>query len=40
MHDGLLFDERYNLLQRILCDPAGNRHFNLRYLWLLNRDLC
>jgi type IV secretion/conjugal transfer VirB4 family ATPase len=36
MHDGLLFEERYNLLNAFFATLPGNRHFNLRYLWLLN----
>jgi type IV secretion system protein VirB4 len=36
MHDGLLFEERYNLLNAFFATVPGNRHFNLRYLWLPN----
>jgi type IV secretion/conjugal transfer VirB4 family ATPase len=38
MHDGLLFEERYNLLNAFFATLPGNRHFNLRYLWLLNAN--
>src|SRR5258708_5784813 len=38
MHDGLLFQERYNLLNAFFATVPGNRHFNLRYLWLLNAN--
>ena len=38
MHDGLLFEERYNLLNAFFASVPGNRHFNLRYLWLLNTN--
>jgi type IV secretion system protein VirB4 len=38
MHDGLLFEERYNLLNAFFATVPGNRHFNLRYLWLLNAN--
>lgn len=38
MHDGLLFEERYNLLNTFFATVPGNRHFNLRYLWLLNTN--
>jgi type IV secretion system protein VirB4 len=38
MHDGLLFEERYNLLNAFFATVPGNRHFNLRYLWLLNTN--
>ena len=38
MHDGLLFEERYNLLNAFFATIPGNRHFNLRYLWLLNTN--
>lgn len=38
MHDGSLFEERYNLLNAFFATVPGNRHFNLRYLWLLNTN--
>lgn len=38
MHDGLLFEERYNLLNAFFATLPGNRQFNLRYLWLLNAN--
>jgi type IV secretion system protein VirB4 len=38
MHDGLLFEERYNLLNSFFATVPGNRHFNLRYVWLLNAN--
>src|SRR5947209_6189778 len=38
MHDGLLFEERYNLLNAFFATVPGNRHFNLRYIWLLNAN--
>jgi type IV secretion system protein TrbE len=38
MHDGLLYEERYNLLNAFFASVPGNRHFNLRYLWLLNTN--
>jgi type IV secretion system protein TrbE len=38
MHDGLLFEERYNLLNAFFATVPGNKHFNLRYLWLLNAN--
>ena len=38
MHDGLLFEERYNLLNAFFATIPGNRHFNLRYVWLLNTN--
>lgn len=38
MHDGLLFEERYNVLNAFFATVPGNRYFNLRYLWLLNTN--
>ncbi len=38
MHDGLVFEERYNLLNAFFATVPGNKHFNLRYLWLLNAN--
>ena len=37
-HDGLLYEERYNLLNAFFATVPGNRHFNLRKLWALNSN--
>lgn len=34
--DGLLYEERYNLLNALFATVPGNRQFNLRKLWALN----
>jgi type IV secretion system protein VirB4 len=33
-NDGLLYEERYNLLNAFFATVPGNRHFNLRKLWV------
>src|SRR5713226_9947774 len=38
MHDGTLFEERYNLLNAFFATIPGNYHFNLRGLELLNTN--
>jgi type IV secretion system protein TrbE len=35
-HDGLLYEERYNLLNAFFASIPGNRQFNLRKQWALN----
>ena len=37
-HDGVLIEERYNLLNAFLAVIPGNRAFNLRRLWLLDTN--
>jgi len=37
-NDGLLYEERYNLLNAFFATFPGNRHFNLRKLWALNSN--
>jgi type IV secretion system protein VirB4 len=37
-NDGLLYEERYNLLNAFFATVPGNRHFNLRKLWALNSN--
>jgi Type IV secretory pathway, VirB4 components len=37
-HDGLLYEERYNLLNAFFATVAGNRQFNLRKRWALNSN--
>ncbi len=37
-HDGLLYEERYNLLNAFFATVPGNRHFNLRKHWALNSN--
>ncbi len=37
-HDGLLYEERYNLLNAFFATVPGNRHFNLRKQWALNSN--
>jgi type IV secretion/conjugal transfer VirB4 family ATPase len=37
-HDGLLYEERYNLLNAFFATVPGNRHFNLRRQWALNSN--
>lgn len=37
-HDAALTEERYNLLNAFLAIVPGNRHYNLRRLWLLNTN--
>lgn len=39
-HDGLLYEERYNLLNAFFATLPGNRHFNLRKQWALNANLA
>jgi type IV secretion system protein VirB4 len=36
--DGLLYEERYNLLNAFFAALPGNRHFNLRKQWALNSN--
>ena len=38
-HDGLLYEERYNLLNAFFATVPGNRQFNLRRQWALNSNL-
>ena len=38
MHDGTLYEERYNLLNAFFATIPGNYHFNLRGLELLNTN--
>src|SRR5260370_19681357 len=38
MHDGTLFEERYNLLNAFFATIPGNYHYNLRGLELLNTN--
>jgi type IV secretion system protein VirB4 len=37
-HDGLLYEERYNLLNAFFATIPGNRQFNLRKQWALNAN--
>jgi type IV secretion/conjugal transfer VirB4 family ATPase len=37
-HDGLLYEERYNLLNAFFATIPGNRQFNLRRQWALNSN--
>jgi type IV secretion system protein VirB4 len=37
-NDGLLYEERYNLLNAFFATVPGNRQFNLRKLWALNSN--
>ncbi len=37
-HDGLLYEERYNLLNAFFATVPGNRQFNLRKQWTLNSN--
>ncbi|MBV8631213.1 MAG: DUF87 domain-containing protein, partial [Silvibacterium sp.] len=37
-HDGLLYEERYNLLNAFFAAIPGNRHLNLRKQWALNSN--
>ncbi len=37
-HDGLLYEERYNLLNTFFATIPGNRQFNLRKQWTLNSN--
>jgi type IV secretion/conjugal transfer VirB4 family ATPase len=37
-NDGLLYEERYNLLNAFFATIPGNRQFNLRKLWALNSN--
>jgi type IV secretory pathway VirB4 component len=37
-HDGLLYEERYNLLNAFFATVPGNRRFNLRKQWALNSN--
>ena len=37
-HDGLLYEERYNLLNAFFAAIPGNRQFNLRKQWALNSN--
>ncbi|MDT8068976.1 MAG: DUF87 domain-containing protein [Terriglobia bacterium] len=37
-HDGLLYEERYNLLNAYFATVPGNRQFNLRKQWALNSN--
>ncbi len=37
-HDGVLYEERYNLLNAFFATVPGNRQFNLRKLWALNSN--
>ncbi len=37
-HDGLLYEERYNLLNAFFARVPGNKHFNLRKQWALNSN--
>jgi type IV secretion system protein TrbE len=37
-HDGLLYEERYNLLNAFFATIPGNRQFNLRKQWALNSN--
>jgi hypothetical protein len=37
-HDGLLYEERYNLLNAFFATVPGNRSFNLRKQWALNSN--
>ncbi|MGA8939283.1 MAG: DUF87 domain-containing protein, partial [Acidobacteriaceae bacterium] len=37
-HDGLLYEERYNLLNAFFATIPGNKEFNLRKQWALNSN--
>ncbi len=37
-HDGLLYEERYNLLNAFFATVPGNKQFNLRKQWALNAN--
>jgi type IV secretion/conjugal transfer VirB4 family ATPase len=37
-HDGVLYEERYNLLNAFFATVPGNRQFNLRKQWALNSN--
>jgi type IV secretion/conjugal transfer VirB4 family ATPase len=37
-HDGLLYEERYNLLNAFFATVPGNKQFNLRKQWALNSN--
>ncbi|WP_260706544.1 VirB4 family type IV secretion system protein [Edaphobacter flagellatus] len=37
-HDGLLYEERYNLLNAFFATIPGNKQFNLRKQWALNAN--
>lgn len=37
-HDGLLYEERYNLLNAFFATIPGNKQFNLRRQWALNSN--
>ncbi|HWR15499.1 MAG TPA: DUF87 domain-containing protein [Terriglobales bacterium] len=37
-HDGLLYEERYNLLNTFFATVPGNRQFNLRRQWAINSN--
>jgi type IV secretory pathway VirB4 component len=37
-HDGLFYEERYNLLNAFFATIPGNRQFNLRKQWALNSN--
>ncbi|MEO6817366.1 MAG: DUF87 domain-containing protein, partial [Edaphobacter sp.] len=37
-HDGLLYEERYNLLNAFFATIPGNKQFNLRKKWTLNSN--
>jgi type IV secretion system protein VirB4 len=37
-HDGLLYEERYNLLNGFFATVPGNKQFNLRKQWALNSN--
>jgi len=37
-HDGLLYEERYNLLNAFFATIPGNKRFNLRKQWALNSN--
>lgn len=37
-HDGLLYEERYNLLNAFFTTVPGNKQFNLRKQWALNSN--
>ncbi len=39
-HDGLLYEERYNLLNAFFATVPGNRQFNLRRQWALNSNMA
>jgi type IV secretion/conjugal transfer VirB4 family ATPase len=37
-HDGVLYEERYNLLNAFFATVPGNKQFNLRKQWVLNSN--